>query len=99
MLLDQPEVLEEGLFILAKEYSDWEESNRRIDLLALDGEGRLVVVELKRSDQQSMMDLQAIRYAAMVANMTWDRMVAAHREYIESSKDERVTPTCGSVTT
>ena len=83
-LRDQPEVLEEGLFILAEEYSSWEESSRRIDLLALDGEGQLVVVELKRSDQQSMMDLQAIRYAAMVANMTWDRVVAAHREYLES---------------
>ena len=85
-LLARPEILEEGLLILAKEYSDWEESNRRIDLLALDEKGRLVVVELKRSDQQSLMDLQAIRYAAMVANMTWDRMVAAHREYIGPSQ-------------
>ena len=84
LLRDQPGVIEEELFILAEEYGDWEESGRRIDLLALDGEGRLVVVELKRSDQQSMMDLQAIRYAAMVANMTWDRLLAAHREYLES---------------
>ena len=58
-LLARPEILEKGLLILAKEYSDWEESNRRIDLLALDEKGRLVVVELKRSDQQSLMDLQA----------------------------------------
>ena len=80
LLRDQPGVIEEDLFILAEEYGDWEESRRRIDLLALDKEGRLVVVELKRSDQQSMMDLQAIRYAAMVANMTWDQVVAAHKE-------------------
>ena len=85
LLRDQPEVIEQELFILAEEYSDWEESRRRIDLLALDKEGHLVVVELKRSDQQSMMDLQAIRYAAMVANMTWDRVVAAHQEYIGKS--------------
>ena len=84
LLRDEPAVLEKGLFILSEEYSSWEDSSRRIDLLALDGEGRLVVVELKRSDQQSMMDLQAIRYAAMVANMTWDRVVAAHQEYLES---------------
>ena len=72
MLGDRPDLLEEGRFIVAEEFGDWEESNRRIDLLGLDGEGRLVVVELKDSDQDSLMDLQAIRYAAMVASMTLD---------------------------
>ena len=82
MLRDRPDLLEEGLFIVAEEYGDWEESNRRIDLLGLDREGRLVVIELKRSDQDSLMDLQAIRYAAMVANMTLDQAIDAHREYL-----------------
>ena len=82
MLRDRADLLEEGLFVVAEEYGDWEESNRRIDLLALDGEGRLVVVELKRSDQDSLMDLQAIRYAAMVANMTLDQAIDAHRGYL-----------------
>ena len=44
MLRDRPDLLEEGLFVIAEEYGDWEESNRRIDLLALDGQGRLVIV-------------------------------------------------------
>ena len=82
MLRDQPRILEEGLFIVAEEYGDWEESSRRIDLLALDSEGRLVVIELKRSDQGSLMDLQAIRYAAMVANMTLKQAIDAHSEYL-----------------
>lgn len=80
MLRNQPDVLEQDLFIVAEEYGDWEESNRRIDLLALDGKGRLVVIELKRSDLDSLMDLQAIRYAAMVANMTLEQAIDAHRE-------------------
>ena len=80
MLRNQPDVLEQDLFIIAEEYGDWEESNRRIDLLALDGKGRLVVIELKRSDSDSLMDLQAIRYAAMVANMTLEQAIEAHRE-------------------
>ena len=60
MLSVQPDVLEVGLFILADEYGDWVEANRRIDLLALDNKGRLVVVELKRSDwDDSHMELQS----------------------------------------
>ena len=84
LLRDRPNVLEEGLFILAEEYGDWEESNRRIDLLALDGKGRLVVIELKRSDQDSLMDLQAIRYAAMVANMKLEKAIEARHGYLKS---------------
>ncbi len=88
-LRDQPDVLEAGLFILAEEYGDWEESNRRIDLLALDSQGRLTVIELKRSDSDSLMDLQAIRYAAMVADMTLEHAVIAHRNYLRNrGRDE-----------
>ena len=83
MLSVQPDVLEVGLFILADEYGDWEESNRRIDLLALDHKGRLVVIELKRSDlQDTHMELQAVRYAALVANMTLEQAIEAHRVYL-----------------
>ena len=81
-LRDHPEVLEEGLFILAEEFSSWDESSRRVDLLALDREGRLVIVELKRSDQDSFMDLQAVRYAAMIAGMTLEQAVGAHQNYL-----------------
>ena len=68
-LRDHAGALEPDLFVLTEEYSDWADSGRSIDLLALDGEGRLVVIELKR-DEGAFMDLQALRYAAMVAHMT-----------------------------
>ena len=80
-LSDHPGALEPGLFTLAEEYGEWADSSRRIDLLALDADGRLVVVELKR-DEGPFMDLQAIRYAAMVAHMTFAQAVAAHARYL-----------------
>ena len=83
ILRDQPEVLGEGLLIISEEFCDWQDSSRRIDLLALDTTGRLVVIELKRGDTGSHMDLQAIRYAAMVANMTRQRAVNTYQEYLE----------------
>lgn len=81
-LRDAPDILEEGLFIVAEEYSNWEESGRSIDLLALDAKRRLVVVELKRTMTGDHMDLQAVRYAAMVANMTFNQVVEAHKDYL-----------------
>ena len=80
-LRDHAGALEPDLFVLTEEYSDWADSGRSIDLLALDGEGRLVVIELKR-DEGAFMDLQALRYAAMVAHMTFAQAVEAHEQYL-----------------
>lgn len=82
VLRDHIEVLGGDLLVIAEEYGDWEDARRRIDLLALDKERRLVVIELKRTDTGSHMDLQAIRYAAMVSAMTFDQVVAAHEAYL-----------------
>ena len=68
--------------VLAEEFCDWEDSRRRIDLLALDKSANLVVVELKRSEDGGHMDLQAIRYAAMVSTLTFEQAVAAHVGYL-----------------
>lgn len=81
MLRDQIAVLGEDLLVLSDEYGAWIDSNRRIDLLCLDPEANLVVVELKRDDAGHM-ELQAIRYAAMVARMTFAEAVDAHTQYL-----------------
>jgi len=70
--------------ILAEEFGSWDESMRRIDLLGLDKECRLVVIELKRTDDGGHMELQAIRYAAMVSSMSFDQAVVAHRVYLDA---------------
>ena len=82
LLRDQPDVLEEGLFIVAEEFSNWEDSYRSIDLLGLDRLGYLVVVELKRTQSGDHSELQAIRYAAMVSNMTLEQIIETHRGYL-----------------
>jgi hypothetical protein len=69
--------------VLAEEFGEWDGANRRIDLLCLDNEARLVVVELKR-DNGAHMELQALRYAAMISTMRFDQAVDAHRRYLKS---------------
>lgn len=79
---DQIELIDKELMVLAEEFSDWSDSNRRIDLLAMDRQANLVVIELKRTGDGGHMELQAIRYAAMVSTMTFRQAVDAHAEYL-----------------
>lgn len=82
LLREKIDVIVPDAIVLAEEFGDWEDSRRRIDLLCLDDDANLVVVELKRTDDGGHMDLQAIRYAAMVSTMTFDGAVSAHTEYL-----------------
>ena len=78
------EVIAPKTMVLAEEYGGWDGANRRIDLLCLDEERNLVVVELKRTETGGHMELQALRYAAMVSSMRFDQAVDAHRKYLQT---------------
>lgn len=82
-IVNSIETIEKDLFVLSSEFGDWEESRRRIDILCLDKEANLVVIELKRTVDGGHMELQSIRYAAMVANMTFEKAVKAHEVYVD----------------
>jgi hypothetical protein len=87
LLKAQIEVLDPNLMVLAEEFGDWEDSARRIDLLCLDRDANLVVVELKRTQDGGHMELQALRYAAMVSTMTFEQMLEAHARYLDPAGD------------
>jgi len=76
------EIVAPGTVIIAEEFSHWDDSKRRIDLLGVERAGSLVVIELKRTDDGGHMELQAIRYAAMVSNMTFSQAAAIYSEYL-----------------
>lgn len=84
LLRRQIEVLGDDLYVLTEEFGDWEDSKRRIDLLAIDKQANLVVIELKRTYDGGHMELQAIRYASMVSTMTLERAVQIHAEFLAS---------------
>lgn len=81
LLRTQIDVIAPGTMVLAEEFSEWEDSRRRIDLLCLDRDANLVVVELKRTEDGGHMDLQAVRYAAMVSAMRFEQAVDAHARF------------------
>ena len=82
ILRDHFEKIDESILIIAEEFSDWQDSSRRIDLLGVDTDGQLIVIELKRGRRGGHADLQTIRYAAMIAGMTFEDAVDVFRRYL-----------------
>ena len=83
-LANSIQIIGDDLLVIATEFSDWEDSKRSIDILCIDKDANLVVIEIKRSNEGHM-ELQAIRYAAMIANMTFDRAISTFQTSIPSA--------------
>lgn len=88
LLRDHIAVVAEDVLIIAEEFGEWTESRRRIDLLGVDKDGNLVVIELKRTEDGGHMELQALRYAAMVSTLTAERAIEIFGQYLEARGQE-----------
>lgn len=82
LLRENIAVIAPNTLVIAEEYSEWDDSHRRIDLLGIDRDANLVVIELKRTEDGGLMELQAIRYAAMVSTMKFDQAVSSFDRYL-----------------
>jgi hypothetical protein len=88
LLRTQIDVVSPDTLIIAEEFGEWEDSRRRIDLLGIDHDANLVVIELKRTEDGGHMELQAIRYAAMVSAMTFERAIEVYEAYLRKIGSE-----------
>lgn len=86
LLREDIEPIDSDLMVIAEEYGNWEDARRRIDLLAIDKDGRLVVIELKRTDDGGHMELQALRYAAMVSAMPLEEAISAFDDFLARTR-------------
>ena len=77
-----PSILGEELLIVGKEFSGFDRTGERADLVAVDRYGKVVVIELKRDDSGADVHWQAIKYASYFSHATADafvRMLAEHQ--------------------
>jgi hypothetical protein len=77
-----PDVLGEELLIIQKEYSGFNDTNERLDLLALDKDGGLVIIENKLDDSGRDVTWQALKYTSYCSTLTTDQIIRLFQEYL-----------------
>lgn len=83
-----PKVLGEELLIIQKEFSGFDNSNDRLDLLALDKSGNLVVIENKLDDSGKDVAGQGLRYVSFCSTLTPSHIVQIFAQYKHTSERE-----------
>lgn len=81
-----PQILGEDLMIIGKEVIL--PSGKRLDLLAIDKTGSVVVIELKRDDSGDAVEWQAIKYASYCANWLPEEIYRQVSAYLKVSEPE-----------
>lgn len=78
-----PESLGEELLIIQKEFSGFDETNERLDLLALDKKGNLVVIENKLDDSGKDVVWQSLKYASYCSGSNSQEIKEMFEEYLQ----------------
>lgn len=79
-----PSCLKEDLLIIQKEFSGFDETNERLDLLALDKSGNLVVIENKLDDTGKDVTWQALKYASYCSSLDSGNIISIFTEYLRN---------------
>jgi len=83
-LANYPEALEAaGLLIIQKEFDGFDDTRERLDLLALDRTGNLVVIENKLDDSGRDVTWQALKYASYCSTLTKSKIVKIYQQYLD----------------
>lgn len=77
-----PDVLGEELLIIQKEYDGFNDTNERLDLLALDKEGNLVIIENKLDDTGRDVVWQALKYTSYCATLKTTQIIKIYQDYL-----------------
>lgn len=90
-LIDRPELAGEPLLILGSQLAEFAEDRDRLDVLAVDLTGELVLVELKVDESFRVTELQALGYAGAYASMPTAHFAGVLRKHLKLGEGDAAT--------
>jgi hypothetical protein len=91
LIVNHPELLGEELLVLGSQLAEFAEDRDRLDVLAVDRDGELVLVELKVDDAFRVTDLQALAYAGAYSTASPTQLARTFAKSLPNNGDESST--------
>lgn len=82
-IANNPDSLNEELLIIQKEFDGFNDTNERLDLLAVDKQGNLVVIENKMDDTGRDVAWQVLKYAAYCSTLNSSQIIEIYDKYLK----------------
>lgn len=79
---NDPQILGEDLLIIQKEFAGFDGTLERLDLLALDKNGHLVIIENKLDDSGRDVTWQALKYVSYCSSLSKQNIVEIYQNYL-----------------
>jgi len=79
-----PSVLGEELLIIQKEFAGFSDTNERLDLLALDKQGSIVVIENKLDDTGRDAVWQVLKYSSYCASLSKQQIREIYQQHLDA---------------
>lgn len=87
-ILKKPECLGEELLMIQKEFDGFNDTYERLDLLALDKQGNLVIIENKLDDSGKDVTWQAQKYASYCSTLKKDQIREIYQHFLNKEGRE-----------
>ena len=82
-IANNPEALGEEILIIQKEFDGFNDTNERLDLLALDKQGNIIVIENKLDDSGRDVTWQVLKYASYCSTLKKDQIKKIYQGFLD----------------
>lgn len=86
-IANEPNIFNEELLIIQKEFDGFDNTQERLDLLALDKDGNLVLIENKLDDTGRDVTWQALKYASYCSTLKNEQIKDVFQKYLGLEKN------------
>jgi hypothetical protein len=81
-IANNPSCLNEELLIIQKEFDGFNDTSERLDLLAIDKQGNLVIIENKLDDTGRDVTWQVLKYSSYCSTLNGSQIISIFNQYL-----------------